>query len=42
MDLENQESILMGNFNCDWSKLVINSAASHTVRIGYFSKYLSI
>ena len=23
----------MGDFNCDWSKLVINSAASHTVRM---------
>ena len=33
MDLENKESILMGDFNCDWSKLVINSAASHTVRM---------
>ena len=33
MDLENKESILMGDFNCDWSKLVINSAVSHTVRM---------
>ena len=33
MDLEDKESILMGDFNCDWSKLVINSAASHTVRM---------
>ena len=33
MDLENKESILMGDFNCDWSKLVINGAASHTVRM---------
>ena len=33
MDLENKESILMRDFNGDWSKLVINSAASHTVRM---------
>ena len=38
MDLENKESILMGNFNCDWSKLVINSAASHTVKIATLAK----
>ena len=33
MDLDNRESILMGDFNCDWSKLVINNAASHNVRM---------
>ena len=33
MDLENKETILIGDFNCDWSRLVINNAASHTVRM---------
>jgi hypothetical protein len=33
MDLENKETILMGDFNCDWSKLSNNNAASHTVRM---------
>ena len=32
-DLENKETILMGDFNCDWSKLSNNNAASHTVRM---------
>ena len=33
MDLENKETILMGDFNCDWSKLSNNNAASYTVRM---------
>ena len=41
MDLENKESIPMGDFNCDWSKLVINSAASHTVRMATLASTLN-
>ena len=33
MDLENKETILTGDFNCDWSRLVINNAVFHTVRM---------
>ncbi len=33
MELENKETILKGDFNCDWSKLTNNNAASHTVRM---------
>ena len=36
-DIENKETILMGDFNCDWSKLTNNSAASHTVRMAALS-----
>ena len=33
MDFKNKETILIGDFGCDWSRLVSNNAASHTVRM---------